>query len=74
MPRNAPYIITLEPGTHHWCSCGKSAKMPLCDGSHKGTGKEPVAFVQEKKGPAPLCGCGRTLKPPFCDGSHARRE
>lgn len=74
MARNGPYIVTLEPGTYSWCSCGKSAKAPFCDGSHAGTGKEPVEFVQEKKGPAPLCGCGRTLKPPFCDGSHARRE
>jgi len=74
MWRNAPYLITVEAGTHSWCSCGKSATPPFCDGSHKGTGKEPVAFVQEKKGPVPLCGCGRTMNPPFCDGAHTRKE
>ncbi len=73
MLKNSPRIVTLEPGVYSWCSCGKSARTPFCDGSHTGTGKEPVEFTQQKKGPAALCGCGRTMKPPFCDGSHARK-
>jgi len=52
--------------------CGKSAKEPFCDGSHKGSGKEPVAFEIKVASKEALCGCGRTKKPPFCDGSHAR--
>jgi CDGSH-type Zn-finger protein len=64
--------MKLEPGTYHWCSCGRSAKEPLCDGSHTGTGKEPVPFEVTENKHVGLCGCGRTKKQPFCDGSHAR--
>jgi CDGSH-type Zn-finger protein len=50
MPRNLPYMMRWEPGTHYWCSCGKSANEPLCDGSHRDSGKEPVPFeVTENK-------------------------
>ena len=72
MPRNMPYMITLEPGTHYWCSCGKSEKGPFCDGSHKGTNREPVAFEIKAASKEAVCGCGRTKTPPYCDGSHAR--
>lgn len=37
--------MELEPGTHWWCGCGKSAHLPLCDGSHKGTRQGPVKVV-----------------------------
>ena len=34
-----PYMTDLEEGKDYfWCSCGKSAKQPFCDGSHKGSG------------------------------------
>jgi len=72
MPRSLPYTVALEPGTYYWCSCGKSAKEPFCDGSHKDTGKEPVAFEIKAASKEVLCGCGRTKNPPYCDGSHAR--
>lgn len=29
MGKNAPTIVRLEPGTCHWCRCGKSAKGPF---------------------------------------------
>jgi len=67
-----PAVLELEPGTYYWCSCGKSAKQPFCDGSHKGTDFTPVAFdVSEKKSVA-LCLCKHSKNQPFCDGSHAK--
>ena len=72
IPKNMPFSVTLGPGSYSWCSCGNSAKEPFCDGSHKGTGKEPVAFTITNKEQVVLCACRRTKKPPFCDGTHAR--
>lgn len=65
-----PTLMELEAGTYYWCSCGKSANQPFCDGSHEGTEFEPIAFeVPEKKSVA-LCQCKHTKNPPFCDGTH----
>lgn len=72
MPRDLPYEVALEPGTYYWCSCGRSAQEPFCDGSHKDTGKEPVIFEIRTAAREALCGCGRTKSPPYCDGTHAR--
>lgn len=62
--------LTLEPGTYWWCSCGRSANQPFCDGSHKGTGFAPRSFVVEQATEVFLCRCKHTKNPPFCDGSH----
>jgi len=72
MPKKLPFSVTLGTGTYYWCSCGKSAKEPFCDGSHKDTGKEPLEFTLAEKKQVVLCACQRTKNPPFCDGSHAR--
>ncbi len=67
----APYPTEVEAGkTYYWCACGRSKDQPFCDGSHKGTGFEPVAFTAEKTGTVYLCGCKRTANRPFCDGTH----
>ena len=67
-----PCLITLKAGrTYHWCSCGRSKKQPFCDGSHAGTGFEPLAYKAETDGEEVLfCGCKNTKTPPFCDGAH----
>ena len=67
-----PVVLELEPGNYHWCACGRSAKHPFCDGSHKGTGIVPVAFELTEPKTVALCACKRTGNPPFCDGSHAK--
>lgn len=68
--QRAPYGLELEPGRYFWCRCGRSAKQPFCDGSHKGTGLSPVAFELSEPQRVWLCGCKRTGKRPFCDGTH----
>lgn len=72
MPQQTPYNVELEPGDYWWCSCGKSAKQPFCDGSHKGSEFEPVKFTLAEKTTVWLCGCKRTQDKPFCDGMHNR--
>ena len=62
--------LEMEPGTHWWCSCGRSSNPPFCDGSHKGTGLQPVKFDLLEKKTVYLCQCKHTKNPPFCDGSH----
>jgi CDGSH-type Zn-finger protein len=32
---NGPIAVDVEKDkSYYWCSCGKSAKQPFCDGSH----------------------------------------
>ena len=70
-PQMAPYQADLEEGKNYfWCACGRSKKQPFCDGSHKGTGLEPVKFTAKRSGVHQLCGCKATGAAPICDGSH----
>ncbi|MEP0774077.1 MAG: CDGSH iron-sulfur domain-containing protein [Acidobacteriota bacterium] len=62
--------LTLTPGTYWWCSCGRSASQPFCDGSHKGTEFSPLQFEVEREREVFLCQCKHTRTPPHCDGSH----
>jgi quercetin dioxygenase-like cupin family protein/CDGSH-type Zn-finger protein len=66
-----PCLVALRAGRpYHWCACGRSARQPFCDGSHAGSGIEPLRFVADADGDALLCACKRTKRAPFCDGSH----
>ncbi len=66
-----PVAVQLEAGkTYWWCTCGRSRTQPFCDGSHKGTGFEPLEFTAKESGEAWLCQCKHTGNPPYCDGSH----
>jgi CDGSH-type Zn-finger protein/glyoxylate utilization-related uncharacterized protein len=70
--RYKPYYRELEQGkSYFWCSCGRSRKQPFCDGSHQGTGFEPVRYTATEPGQEVLfCGCKYSADQPFCDGAH----
>jgi CDGSH-type Zn-finger protein len=71
--QKAPYGVPVEEGTeYYWCACGRSASQPYCDGSHKGTGLQPMAFTAPKTEEAWLCGCKASNDKPYCDGSHRK--
>jgi len=66
-----PYAVAVEEGkAYFWCACGQSKNQPFCDGSHEGTGIQPVRWKADKSGTKFFCGCKQTKKPPFCDGTH----
>ncbi|WP_193213550.1 CDGSH iron-sulfur domain-containing protein [Luteolibacter marinus] len=69
---NKPIGLEVEPGVHWWCSCGHSSHQPFCDGSHKGTGMQPVKFETTAKTTVWWCLCKHTKTPPLCDGTHKK--
>jgi CDGSH-type Zn-finger protein len=71
IPGKSPYAVELAPGDYWWCACGKSAKQPFCDGSHKGGAFSPLRFSVTQVQRVWLCGCKASAGKPFCDGSHS---
>lgn len=70
MPKQ-PIVVALEKGREYeWCACGRSATQPFCDGSHLGTGVQPIKFTVKRDERAWLCVCKASKHAPFCDGSH----
>ncbi|MEQ8231666.1 MAG: CDGSH iron-sulfur domain-containing protein [Gammaproteobacteria bacterium] len=70
---DTPYGVDVEAGKNYWwCSCGRSAKQPFCDGSHTGTAFTPVKYEATETRKVFFCGCKASAKPPLCDGSHSR--
>ncbi len=68
-----PFATPVEAGkTYYWCACGRSARQPFCDGSHKGSEFTPVAYVATATTQVFFCGCKRSGKAPLCDGSHQK--
>jgi CDGSH-type Zn-finger protein len=71
--QKAPLPIEVEEGkSYFWCSCGKSAKQPFCDGSHKDSGFAPVKFTADASKKVFFCGCKQSAKAPLCDGAHSK--
>jgi CDGSH-type Zn-finger protein/mannose-6-phosphate isomerase-like protein (cupin superfamily) len=79
MPKALPRITGYRPHyqelvqgrAYAWCACGLSKSQPFCDGSHQGTGIEPVIYRAKDKGEEVLfCACKHTKGRPFCDGAH----
>ncbi|MEL1133673.1 CDGSH iron-sulfur domain-containing protein [Desulfitobacterium sp. THU1] len=69
--QKTPIPVELKKGEeYYYCTCGKSATQPFCNGAHQGTSFEPMAFKAEEDGTAYLCACKHTKNPPYCDGTH----
>ncbi len=65
------YKVEVEAGkAYWWCACGKSAKQPFCDGTHKGSSFAPMKFEPTESGIVSFCGCKHSSNMPRCDGSH----
>ncbi len=73
IPQKSPYGVNVEAGkSYWWCSCGHSKSQPFCDGSHKGTGMEPVEYKATATGEVWFCGCKHNQGGVLCDGSHSK--
>ncbi len=69
--QKAPYPVDVEAGkTYWWCACGRSKKQPFCDGSHSGTGIQPMKYEAGAAKKLFFCGCKATKNQPLCDGGH----
>jgi CDGSH-type Zn-finger protein len=68
-----PIGVEVEAGrTYWWCACGKSARQPFCDGSHKDTAFSPMEWTAPESKTVFFCRCKRTAGAPLCDGAHNR--
>jgi len=63
-------VEVTEGKSYWWCSCGRSASQPFCDGSHAGTDFTPLEYVAKRTRTLSLCACKYTGKPPYCDNAH----
>jgi CDGSH-type Zn-finger protein len=71
--QKSPFAIEVEAGKScWWCSCGKSATQPFCDGSHKGSDFSPVEYKADKAEAAYFCGCKHSANGVMCDGTHKK--
>ena len=71
--QKAPMFVEVEEGNNYfWRACGKSARQPFCDGSHKDTGISPVKYTAEASKKVFFCGCKQSAKAPLCDGTHSK--
>ncbi len=62
--------MIMEPGTYFWCACGRTAKQPFCDGSHKGTAFIPQKVVIDETRLVAWCMCRHSEKGYLCDNKH----
>lgn len=73
VPNNLPIAVDVIAGKDYWwCACGKSAKQPFCDGSHKGSNMSPLKYTATADTKLWFCVCKKTANRPLCDGSHSR--
>jgi len=70
--QRVPLVEVAYPGDYMYCACGRSKTQPFCDGSHAGTGIEPIPIQIKEAGQVAWCLCKHSKTKPFCDGSHSR--
>ena len=71
--QKSPFAVEVEAGkSYWWCSCGKSASQPFCDGAHQGSDFVPVEYKAQQDGTVYFCGCKHSSNGVLCDGSHAK--
>lgn len=71
--QKSPIPVQVEAGkSYYWCTCGKSAGQPFCDGSHAGTDFTPLKYEATESKAVYFCGCKHTANPGLCDGSHTK--
>lgn len=70
----APMVQRMAPGTYAWCSCGRSARQPFCDGSHGDSGFAPLLYEVKTEATVAWCTCKRTASGAVCDGSHRKLQ
>ncbi|MAU40752.1 MAG: glutamate synthase [Kordiimonas sp.] len=67
----SPIPVDVEAGKDYWyCTCGKSANQPFCDGQHKGTDFTPIKYTAEESKKVFFCGCKHNDGGVTCDGGH----
>ena len=68
---NGAIAVEVEKDkSYYWCACGQSKKQPLCDGSHKGTEFNPIAYKAEETKKMFFCACKQTHNHPFSNVTH----
>jgi CDGSH-type Zn-finger protein len=66
-----PIGVAVEAGKDYWwCACGKSARQPFCDGSHKGSSFSPLQWKAPETRQVWFCACKQTGTQPLCNGAH----
>ena len=68
--RRGPRVLELNAAEYRWCACGRSSRLPLCDGGRDDNrcAASLTFSVADGDGLLWLCTCGRSRSKPYCDG------